>query len=244
MPVSRREEKLICRDYKSNVKNSLPVLAKKYKYSQTTIYNVLRRNKVSIRSIKESVQHLKGRRVSDKALLKRVKSKINAYKLHFDDLDIDSDFGNYLAGFTDGEGTFIIVPDFRNRENYKTAFSISLRADDRKILEEFKRVLKVGHIRVTNRSSKNKRKWHILNGNPKVIWEVANYCDLYFIIIPFFEKFPLRAKKRRDFEIWSKAVKTRCECNDYSKIIDSLRNANIELKEIRIYREENEYGTK
>ena len=57
--------------------------------------------------------------------------------------EIKDDFGNWFAGFTDGEGYFAIRK--QNRENpYSCQFKISLRDDDRLILEEVRDVLGIG----------------------------------------------------------------------------------------------------
>ncbi len=237
MRVPKEVEKAICKEYESDINNSLPILSKKYGFSTTTIHNVLKRSGVTTRSIKESLQKTRGRRLSDEVLLNRIRSKVKSYSNRFSDLDVRDDFGYYFAGFVDGEGSFVINGDFRHRENYKTTFSINLREDDRKILEYFRDTLKVGNIRDNIRSQENKEKWNIEGENPKVIWEVADYCELYYIIIPLLEKYPLRAKKKEDFEIWSNAIKTRCESQNYQHIIDELRNAYVGLKEQRTYKE-------
>ena len=62
---------------------------------------------------------------------------------------IPSDLGNYLAGFTDGEGSFNV--SFRKRKDYKIPWKISLSFSisqkDPVILSQFKKHLKCGRIR-------------------------------------------------------------------------------------------------
>src|SRR4030042_6307498 len=107
--------------------------------------------------------------------------------------------GDYIAGFVDGEGSFPLTyrkdthPKTHNRIYYywKPMFMICLKLDDFEILERIKETLHCGTI------SKSKR---------FVIYQVADFSDLINKIIPFFETYPLRAKKRHDFELWKEAL--------------------------------------
>ena len=96
--------------------------------------------------------------------------------------------GNYLAGFSDGEGSFNV--SFRPRDDYKMPWKISLcfnvSQKDRVILTLFKRYLGCGTLR----------------GRPDDVWyyEVNNFNSIWDNVIPFFKKFQfLSAKKKRDF---------------------------------------------
>ena len=96
--------------------------------------------------------------------------------------------GYYLAGFTDGEGSFNV--SFRPRKDYPVPWKISLSFNvsqkDRVILAHFKRHLGCGTLR----------------GRPDGVWyyETTNLTGLTENVIPFFERFPfLSAKKKRDF---------------------------------------------
>ena len=61
----------------------------------------------------------------------------------FNPRKIPSDLGNYLAGFTDGEGSFNV--SFRKRDDYKIPWKISLcfniSQKDQVILYQFKKHL-------------------------------------------------------------------------------------------------------
>lgn len=96
--------------------------------------------------------------------------------------------GYYLAGFTDGEGSFNV--SFRPRKDYplpwKVSLSFNVSQKDRVILALFKRYLGCGTLR----------------GRPDGVWyyEVTNLNAIVENVIPFFERFPfLSAKKKRDF---------------------------------------------
>lgn len=103
--------------------------------------------------------------------------------------------GYYLAGFADGEGSFMVV--VRKREDYKLSWKISvcfnISQKDKVILTQFKRYLQCGTLR--------KR--------PDGVWyyEVDNLRAIVENVIPFFEKFRfLSAKKKNDFRIFKKIV--------------------------------------
>ena len=102
---------------------------------------------------------------------------------------ISSDIGNYLAGFTDGEGSFNV--SFRRREDYKKmpwkvslCFNISQR--DVVVLKLFQQHLKCGTLR-----QRSDGVWY---------YEVNNFNNIRENVIPFFNCFGfLSAKKQRDF---------------------------------------------
>jgi len=113
---------------------------------------------------------------------------------------MDDAFGHFIAGFTAGEGTFCLharphssVKGF----NVTICFRIGLRDDDTEILTQIKEALGVGSLTAPFRYSNEKQ---------KVTYNVARIKDLHDVIVPFFEKYPLRAKKARDFAIWKEAV--------------------------------------
>jgi len=115
---------------------------------------------------------------------------------------IPSDLGNYLAGFTDGEGNFNV--SFRKcnsiqREDFKIPWKISLcfniSQKDPVILSQFKKHLKCGTIR--------KRKH-----DGVYYYEVNNFSAIQTNVIPFFHRFGfLSAKKKRDFSKFQKIAK-------------------------------------
>ncbi|MCP4476017.1 MAG: endonuclease [Gammaproteobacteria bacterium] len=106
---------------------------------------------------------------------------------------IPSHIGYYLAGFTDGEGSFNVV--FRQRSDYKMPWKISLcfnvSQKDKVILALFKKHLQCGTLR----------------SRPDGVWyyEVNNFTVIIENVIPFFSKFGfLSAKKKRDFAKFKK----------------------------------------
>jgi len=110
--------------------------------------------------------------------------------------DIPPKIGYYLAGFADGEGSFMII--VRPRKDYNLPWKISLcfnvSQKDKVILSLFKRYLKCGTLR-----QREDGLWY---------YEVNNLRALKENVIPFFQKFRfLSSKKKRNFSIFKKAVK-------------------------------------
>lgn len=110
-------------------------------------------------------------------------------------LDIDPSFGHWFAGFTDGEGCFLIQ---KKRNGYVCRFSITLRADDRKTLEHIQQELEVGSI--YDIQPKNLR-----NPNPTCLFQTYSK-GAALVVRDLFLIYPLRAKKVHDFQSWSQAV--------------------------------------
>lgn len=101
---------------------------------------------------------------------------------------IPPSIGYYLAGFTDGEGSFNV--SFRKRNDYRMPWKVSLCFNvsqrDKVILSLFKRHLQCGTLR-----QRKDGVWY---------YEVNNFTALVEHVIPFFSHYGfLSAKKKRDF---------------------------------------------
>ncbi len=108
---------------------------------------------------------------------------------------IPIDIGNYIAGFTDGEGSFNVSIKKRTdyKQSWKLSASFNISQKDRVILAWIKHILGCGTLR--------ERKDGI------VYYEVTNIASLYDVIIPFFKKFGFRsAYKKNNFRIFSEIV--------------------------------------
>ncbi|HYT42868.1 MAG TPA: LAGLIDADG family homing endonuclease, partial [Methylomirabilota bacterium] len=109
---------------------------------------------------------------------------------------IEPDFGHWFAGFTDGEGCFQIK---KNRLGWVCRFKLKLRADDVFILNKIQQTLQIGKLQLSIDNNPNR------NSKPTISFAVENKKDCLFLC-DLFTKFPLRAKKAKDFEIWKEAV--------------------------------------
>jgi hypothetical protein len=107
-------------------------------------------------------------------------------------------FGHWLAGFIDGEGCFMIR--IKKRQKFFTPiFSLRVRADENEVMESIRDQTCIGKLYFYPHNG--------IRGNPCIIWEVARKDDCRKLVT-ILDKYPLRAKKRRDFGIWREAVLT------------------------------------
>ena len=125
--------------------------------------------------------------------------------------------GHYLAGFADGEGSFMVV--VRKREDYSMDWKISLcfnvSQKESYILSQFKKHLKCGTLR--------KRKDDVY------YYEVNNFNAIEENIIPFFKQYNfLSQNKKYQFSQFVKAAKIVKEKKHLTKLgfeeLVSIRN--------------------
>jgi hypothetical protein len=133
---------------------------------------------------------------------------------------IPSDLGHYIAGFSDGEGSFNI--SFRPRHDYRLPWKISacfnISQKERPILDLCQQTFGCGTLR----------------SRPDGIWyfEVNTLGDILQFVIPFFYLFPFRSeKKKKDFSLFCSIVnllKSRVHhsSDGIQKILDLRRTMN------------------
>lgn len=107
---------------------------------------------------------------------------------------MDEGFGHWIAGLTAGEGCF----QFRltKDKKFRPSLSVKLRDDDAPVLDSIAKALGCGKVYPEKRDGRN----------PMANYIVDDIDSLYGIIIPIFERYPLRAKKAREFVVWKSAV--------------------------------------
>lgn len=122
---------------------------------------------------------------------------------------------DWLAGFADGEATFLITRSGSQTAGRRRAFSprfaITLRADDVGVLRELSDVFG-GSIHVGRKRP---------DAHPCATWTVASKCDLARII-EYFDAHPLGSKKGRDFAIWREAALLYIECENSADIVEQM----------------------
>ncbi len=142
---------------------------------------------------------------------------------------VTDSFGNWLAGFIDGEGCFQIVNPSA-KANYHCRFEIRLRGDDLAILKEIQEATGLGSI--VSASARPDRP----NQNPMAAWIITSKTDCLGLVM-LLTSYPLRAKKLRDFVIWREAVTiwASLERRGKSRVNDWSRMSSLaqELKEVR-----------
>ena len=133
----------------------------------------------------------------------------------------DRDFFNWLAGFIDGEGCFYITRDSK-RSVWRARFALTVRSDDRPVVEEAQRKTGVGTI----------HNYFAQSGSQVTRWVVQSRPDCEELV-RLLDKYPLRAKKRGDFLIWKRAVATQREIRtgsaDNAKVKEKMATLKEEL---------------
>jgi len=113
-------------------------------------------------------------------------------------------FGHWLSGFVDGEGMFLLKwHTCRDYQIPVAGFEIHLRLDDRSILEEIRDFLGVGTFYDRPERIHGPEK---TRSKPQLCYRVNITKHLAKVVVPNFERYPLRAKKRNDFAIWKQGV--------------------------------------
>ena len=110
-------------------------------------------------------------------------------------MSVDAAFGNWLAGFIDGEGCFGM--DANQDGRLYCNFNILVRLDDAQIIREIHERLGIGTVYTRRQRS--------IQGKPQIVWKVRKLTDCQKLATVL-DEYPLRAKKRRDYEIWRMAL--------------------------------------
>ena len=114
----------------------------------------------------------------------------------FNAKQIDAKIGNYLSGFADGEGSFMVV--IRKRKDYREKWKISLcfnvSQKELYILSQFKKNLKCGTLRT--------------RPDDVSYYEVNNFNAIWENVIPFFNEFNfLSQNKKKQFSLFKSVAK-------------------------------------
>ncbi len=128
----------------------------------------------------------------------------------------DLDLYEWLRGFVDGEGCFILSPIKARPFTLKFVFKIKLHRDDRPLLEYLKTRIKIGKVYPKD----------ILDKNISSTWEVFRKNDL-LKLIKIFDKHPLNTSKYLDYILWRKAFLMYLESKEASVANKAIIKENI-----------------
>ncbi len=116
----------------------------------------------------------------------------------------------WVIGFVDGEGCFSIgfirQPNRMGRKGYKTGyqvaheFAVTQGAKSVSCLHELREFFGVGQVIINNRYDNHKE--HLYR------YVVRKRKELLEVIIPFFQQYPMRSSKQKDFEKFAQCVET------------------------------------
>ena len=115
--------------------------------------------------------------------------------------DVDPGFGHWMAGLTDGEGSFGIYRSNPNKglSDWRMTFTIKLRDDDEPTLRLIQQTLGIGSMG----HCRDKRGL----ANPTAKWQVGARAEL-LVIVELFDAYPLRARKAEAYAVWREALLT------------------------------------
>lgn len=109
----------------------------------------------------------------------------------------------YIVGLVDGEGCFAItISNHKTKKlglDARLIFEIELRGDDREVLERLKNTFGCGSIYELN--------YDRYGWKPHIKYAIKSHKDIFKILIPFFKKYPLQGKKKKDFDDFCRAAK-------------------------------------
>lgn len=108
---------------------------------------------------------------------------------------ISADLAAFLAGFIEGEASFLISKQARNT-NHRCAFSLKVRADDKPLLVELAAATALGGLTAVaaRTTSHRQAEWRITAKS-----DCLRLCEIL-------DRYPLRGRKSTDYAIWSAAV--------------------------------------
>jgi len=107
----------------------------------------------------------------------------------------------YITGLIEGEGCFCISIS-KHKTNkigleVRPMFEVEMVIEDKPLLEKIKKHFKCGQLYELN--------YERYGWRPHVKYAVKSQKDIKEKIIPFFKKYPLVGKKKRDFEYFCEA---------------------------------------
>ncbi len=109
----------------------------------------------------------------------------------------------YITGFIEGEGCFCVSISKHKTKRLgveaRLMFEVEMIIDDKPLLEKLQKHFGCGYIYILN--------YERYGWRPHVKYAVKSQKDIFERIIPFFKKYPLKGKKKKDFELFCKAVK-------------------------------------
>lgn len=111
-------------------------------------------------------------------------------------------WGHGVAGYIDADGNFSAT--INKKGVIKCCFQIEARDDEAETFDEIQaRLGGIGGIYRYHYPGNTSRRPR----NPTIKLVVQKRKDLIETLIPFFEKYPLRAKKQKGYEVWAKLVR-------------------------------------
>ena len=114
----------------------------------------------------------------------------------------DEGLCQYVAGFVDGEGSFHVAVQHsrftRVGIQVIPEFHVSQHRQRAEVLELIQKILGCGYIKTNHPGNQR---------DQTVVLVVRNRQDLVEWVVPFFEQFPLRSSKQREFQTFAMIIR-------------------------------------
>ena len=127
---------------------------------------------------------------------------------------------DYITGYVDGEGSFLISFSPRNKIRLglevRPSFSVSQRMDRSEVLSIMKSYFGCGSIRFSKSDQTRK-------------YEVRSLRNLNELVIPHFRKYPIYSSKKKDFELFAQICEMMKK-KDHGKPKGLSKIINVALK--------------
>lgn len=120
------------------------------------------------------------------------------------DLNLEPDWCAWFTGWVDGEGSFGSSAINNTGRGIYGVLKIEVRSDDAPLIYNVENILQCGSISLCHQNPDTKS--YSPNRETSIRWQCNDIGACRHILIPLFDKFPLRSKKRRDYEIWRKLI--------------------------------------
>ena len=108
----------------------------------------------------------------------------------------------YVSGLIEGEGCFCIsISKHKTKKmglDPRLMFEVEMIIDDKPLLERLQETFGCGHIYILN--------YERYGWRPHVKFAIKRHDDIVKKVIPFFRKYPLQGKKKKDFDLFCQAA--------------------------------------
>jgi hypothetical protein len=118
----------------------------------------------------------------------------------------DEALNNFIAGYVSGEGSFYISAPRTSAGQLQCGFSLKVRDDDRELVEMVRLALDMAGRIYPIESKRYQYEWDTVKRHDAVTLMIRRLSELVNTVIPFFERYPLRGKKRINYDLWKQVV--------------------------------------
>lgn len=118
----------------------------------------------------------------------------------------DEALNHFIAGYISGEGSFYISAPKTSAGQLQCGFSLKVRNDDRELVEMVRRALDMAGRIYSIESKRYQYERDTVKRHDAVTLMIRRLSELVNTVIPFFDLYPLRGKKRVNYELWKRAV--------------------------------------